>query len=925
MTRIAVLAALASATLVACSNQPSSTQDKAIARSTSAVSVTPNHAIKVYPAKEPIQDQYIVVLKDGSAAVNSIASEQVTASGGQLMHAYERALRGYVVRAKSDALGKLMADPRVKYIQQDGVVHLETTQTNPSWGLDRIDHRAGVLDQLYTYNTTGAGVNVYVIDTGIRITHQDFGGRAQVGHDSVGDGQNGIDCHGHGTHVSGTIGGATYGVAKDVNLFAVRVLSCEGSGTLSGVIEGVDWVTANRVLPAVANMSLGGGAAQALDDAVAASVNSGVVYAVAAGNSAADACQFSPARTPAAITVAATDNTDSRAYFSNFGTCVDIFAPGVAILSAWNSSDTATNTISGTSMASPHVAGTAALYLGLNPNATPAEVASALTDHAGMELVSNPGAGSPNLLLYEKWIGGTGGGDTTPPAVSLLAPADGDAVSGDSVALKATASDDVGVLGVTFYVDGTLVGSGTDDGTGTGTYTATWSSFLVGDGPHAVKARAFDAEGNSGQSAAVTITVSNPGNATWDPTLQVPLCPEGSSLCDTSSEVIGRGPLGPEPNTPNTVYSQCIDGPFGSFHLDESIDRVRVHTLDGSPLAPGKTAQVDVTVWAFADGSQDALDLFYASNAPSQDWTYVTTLTPAAGGQQVLSAQFTVPESASNFEGVRANFRYGGIPTTCDDGFYSDRDDVVFLVGPPKYPPVSSFYPSCSGKSCDFTDASTDLDSTIVGWAWDFGDGTSSSEQNPHHDFVYAGPHTVTLVVHDSQGLTGSSSQTVFLIGAPPVASFEASCGILSCTFTDTSTAPDSTIVYWGWTLGDGYYSSVQNPVHAYAAAGTYEVNLFVYDTQGFYSTVTKTVTVQPIPIITLSATTSKIKGTMTVDLAWSGATSSTVDLYRNGLLLANTPNDGAERTTVPKKGTFTYQVCQHGTSYCSPTATVVF
>jgi aqualysin 1 len=919
-----VVVALAGAMLVACSDAPS-TQDKALASSTSAVTVTSNPSIRVYPAKEPIQDQYIVVLKEGGEKVGSIASAQVNAAGAQLMRTYEHALRGYSVRANADGLQKLMADPRVKYIQQDGVIHVETTQADPPWGLDRIDHRAGVQDQLYTYNATGAGVNVYVIDTGVRITHQDFGGRAQHGFDSVGDGQNGNDCHGHGTHVAGTAGGATYGVAKEVSLFAVRVLSCEGSGSLSGVIAGVDWVTANRVLPAVANMSLGGSGAQALDDAVTASVNSGVVYAVAGGNSSTDACFFSPARAPAAITVGASDSDDSRAYFSNYGTCLDIFAPGVGVLSAWNTNDTATNTISGTSMASPHVAGTAALYLSLHPQATPDEVATALTDHAAIDQLSNEGPGSPNLLLYERFIGDTGGGDTTPPTVSLLAPSDGDTVSGDFVELRATASDDVGVQGLKFYVDGTSVGSGTDDGTGT--YTVTWSSILAGNGSHTVKARAFDAEGNAGSSATVTIIVANAGGATWSSTYMVPMC-EQSDSCDTTGLVVGRGPLGPagaEPNNPNTVLGQCVDGYVGQYHVDESVERVRIHTLDGSPMAPGKQVQVDVTVWAYGDGQADSLDLFLAPNGPAQDWTLLTTLVPPGGDQQTLSYQFTLPESASNIVGVRAAFRFSGVPAVCDDGYFSDRDDLLFLVGAPKYPPAGGFSYECAGLSCSFTDTSADPDGNIVSWGWSFGDGTFSYEQNPSHHFAYPGVYIVSLVVQDDQGMVGTAAQMLYVTGLPPVASFEADCGIMSCTFTDTSTDPDGDLYFWGWTFGDGYYSTVQNPIHTFAVAGTYYVNMFVYDSQGYSSSITKAVTVEPVPNITLSGTASKPKGTRTVDLAWSGATSATVELYRNGLLLANTPNDGAERTTVDKNGTYTYRVCQAGTPYCSNAVTVTF
>jgi subtilisin family serine protease len=256
------------------------------------------------------------------------------------------------------------------------------------------------LDNSYTYPNTAPNVHAYIIDTGILITHTDFGGRASVGTDTVGDGYNGIDCNGHGTHVAGTVGGATYGVAKGVTLLAVRVLNCAGSGTYSGVIAGIDWVTANAIKPAVANMSLGGGFSQAMNDAVTRSMNSGVTYAIAAGNSSADACGYSPASTPGALTVGATDSSDNEAYFSNYGTCLALYAPGVDITSDWNSSTTATNTISGTSMASPHVAGAAALYLSVNPAASAADVLSALVANATPGVVVGASPGSPNLLLF---------------------------------------------------------------------------------------------------------------------------------------------------------------------------------------------------------------------------------------------------------------------------------------------------------------------------------------------------------------------------------------------------------------------------------------------------------------------------------------------------------------------------------------------
>jgi subtilisin family serine protease len=257
-------------------------------------------------------------------------------------------------------------------------------------------------------------VTAYVIDTGIRTTHTTFGGRASWGTNTSGDGNN-TDCNGHGTHVAGTIGGREYGVAKTVSLVAVKVLTCGGSGSNAGVIAGVDWVTSNaRGKNAVANMSLGGGANTALDNAVTTSINSGVTYALAAGNETQNACNVSPARTAAAITVGATTSTDAKASYSNYGTCVDLFAPGSSITSSWRTSDTATNTISGTSMASPHVAGAAALLKAQNPTWTPAQIRNAMVANATPNKVTSPGSGSPNLLLYV----GTGVVEPPPPGCS---------------------------------------------------------------------------------------------------------------------------------------------------------------------------------------------------------------------------------------------------------------------------------------------------------------------------------------------------------------------------------------------------------------------------------------------------------------------------------------------------------------------------
>jgi PKD repeat protein len=835
MRLVSVLTA-ASLSLVACNADSQSGAEPVIPSAQAALqSERPSKFLR---SANRVPSEYIVVLQpDAYRDAREVAHELAKSYRGQVGRVYRHALRGFSARMSEADAKALAADPRVQYVEENGVVQAVGVQTGATWGLDRIDQVSLPLDSTYTYNTAGAGVNAYIIDTGIRITHSDFGGRAAHGFNAIADTNGSNDCNGHGTHVAGTVGGATWGVAKAVNLFAVRVLDCGGSGTYEGVIAGVDWVTQNHVKPAVANMSLGGGASQAVDDAVTASIASGVVYALAAGNDSGDACTKSPARTPNALTVGSTTNTDARSSFSNFGTCVDIFAPGSNITSAWYTGDTATNTISGTSMASPHVAGAAALYLGTNPTASPEQVGSVLTNLALQGKVTSPGTGSPNLLLYTASLG-NGSGDNTAPTAALTSPAEGTTVVG-SVTLTASASDNVGVTRVSFFVNGAFVGSDTTE-----PYEYTWDSTKGGNGGQTLAAKAYDAGGNVGSSATVSVTVNNPGMASYDAVRKAPACANVGAYCDTGVLVDGRGTMGPEKNAPNTLNSSCADGNSGTYHSDESLDRLRVSTLDGSPMAPGKTVKIEATVWAWSTGSSDSLDLYYTSNAANPTWTFLTTLKPSAGGAQVLSATYTLPAGA--VQAVRGGFRYSSTAGSCTTGSYDDRDDLVFAVG---------------------------------------------SNGTPQ----------------------------------PPSAAFTSSCSALSCGFTDTSTDPDGDLASWTWSFGDGTGSTTRSPSYTYAAAGTYTVSLTVTDSLGQTSTTQRTVTVTAPSAISLSSRGYKSKGLRYVDLTWSGAAGTNVDVFRNGTRVVTTANDGAHTDSPSVAGTFTYRVCEAGTTNCSNDSSVTF
>ncbi len=600
-------------------------------------------------------DDYIVVFNSRVTDVPGLTRQLVASHGGEIYFTYQHAIKGFAAKLPPQALEALQRHPLVAYIEADQLFYPVSSQQPATWGLDRIDQLGLTLDNTYQYNQTGKGVTAYIVDTGIHYTHEEFGGRAVFGFDASRDGD-GSDLDGHGTHVAGTVGGTIYGVAKEITLVSVRVLGAGGSAA-KNIIAGVDWVTANHKKPAVANMSVGGRASQALDDAVRGSIAAGVTYVLAGINQGDDACLYSPSRVREAITVGSTDNTDTRASFSNYGECIDLFAPGVSITSAINTSNTAIDVYSGTSMSAPHAAGVAALYLETTPEATPAQVFAAVTQATTKGIVLNSLTDNNDLL-----------------------------------------------------------------------YSLTW-------------------EGNGGE----------------DP--------------------------------PSNV----------------------------SPVA---------------------------------DFSFTTLELTAT-----------------------------------------------------------------------FTDSSSDPDGSVASWAWDFGDGKTSTTQHPANTYASGGTYTVTLTVTDNEGATGTASQEVTVSkdgedppNESPVANFSFTTLELTATFTDSSSDPDGSVVSWAWDFGEGSTSTAQHPANTYISGGTYTVTLTVTDNEGATGIISQDVTVAKpeVPTVDLTVTLRKAGPNSFADLIWSGATTSQVEIYRNDVLITTTNNSGSYSERLKDPGVYKYKVCETGTGVCS-------
>ena len=583
------------------------------------------------PGARTVPGSYVVILKDNVTA-RSATPQTATALtqqyGGSVRSTWTAALHGFSARMSEAQARRLAADPRVSYVQADAEVHALATQTNPpSWGLDRIDQRNLPLDNSYTYATTAGNVHAYIIDTGIRTTHTTFGGRAIWGHNSVDT--NNTDCNGHGTHVAGTVGGSQYGVAKGVSLVAVKVLNCQGSGTTAQVADGINWVAGNAVKPAVANMSLGGGVNTTLDNAVSNAINMGVTFAIASGNSNADACNFSPARVAAAITVNATDINDARASFSNFGTCTDIFAPGVNITSSWNTSDTATNTISGTSMATPHVAGAAALWLADHPGDTPAQVATGLINASTPNKVTNPGSGSPNRLLYTLF--------GSPNNVTVANPGSRTGTVGVATSLQMSASG--GTPPYTWSASGLPPGLSINSSTGLISGTPTTA------GAYTVTVTARDTANVSG-STSFSWTINTTGGCTGaGQKLVNPGFESGSTGWTATSGVIGQWGSSGQP-THSGTWNAWLDG-YGTTHTD---------TLSQTVTIPTGCTSYTLTFWLHIDSTESTTSIAYDKLTVQVGSTTLATysnLNKAAGYSQ---KSFNV----SGFAGQTVTLKFTG-------------------------------------------------------------------------------------------------------------------------------------------------------------------------------------------------------------------------------------------------------------------------
>ncbi len=632
----------------------------------------PSRSDKLLRVRNPLPGRYVVVMADSVPAeqLADTAADLARRYKGSVLRVYGAALHGFALEIPSESAPALAEEPLVRYVEEDGRMRIAGVVA-PGVALR--------LASAATSGPTGTGATVYVLDTGVRADHAELAGRASAAWPDANVAPAAGDCNGHGTWAAALAAGSTLGVAPSASVRAITVLGCDGAGAVSTVLAGLDWLLRNHVASSVALLPFSGPPSVSLDEGLGKVTAAAVPLVAAAGNSGADACDASPGRVASVLTLGATAASLAGAAhpyvpldLTNQGPCVDLFAGGDRVSSAWNVDASATHAMSGTSAAAARAAGAAALFLEAHPGATAANVVDGITGTAEVGDIDGLAPWTPNRVLDPTAI--QAGADAAAPAVSLPVSLDGSIASGSFV-LQAVAGDDVAVTQVAYYVDGVFVGA-----SDASPWLAEWNTTLSGNGAHTVVARAYDAAGHVTESAPATVTVENDGFATFDPARFVLACAVPLAQCKTGPLVAGRGPVGPERNAPNTIGGACTDGAAGLLHLDESIEEITITSLDGSPFTVGKGVEVKAKVWAYVDFTRDALDLYSAANAAQQSWRLLGTLVPVDAGEGTLSLRFTLPEGG--VQALRAAFRYGGAAATCTQGLYDDRDDLVFAVAP---------------------------------------------------------------------------------------------------------------------------------------------------------------------------------------------------------------------------------------------------